>query len=183
MNLFNSIRKLFLLLCLIIEIKAGAQRESPAHFIGINPSITVEPFYSRGELDINIFPLTYQRTLGKRTDIRATAILNLGIRNGKNALSHFGLETAMPVFLKKKMNESAPSSGFFISPVLSWTRNRMAAHHNSGIWLEPGYHLLFDNRFAMSFGLQIGGTYFRYDNGSNRWGSHFGVKIILGKWL
>jgi hypothetical protein len=35
----------------------------------------------------------------------------------------------------------------------------------------------------MTFGLQIGGTYFAYDHGQSKWGNHIGIKIIIGKWL
>jgi hypothetical protein len=59
----------------------------------------------------------------------------------------------------------------------------MEKHNNGGLWIQPGYNLLFDNKIAMSFGLQIGGTYFSYDNGQTNWKNHFGVKIIFGKWI
>ena len=76
-----------------------------------------------------------------------------------------------------------PSNGFFVAPVLGLTRNRLAGHNNVGLWLEPGYSLLFDSRFAFSFGLQVGATHFTYDDGTTRWGNHFGVKVIFGRWL
>lgn len=79
------------------------------------------------------------------------------------------------------MNEI--SKGFFAAPILSLTRNRLEAHNNIGFWVEPGYNLLFDNNFAMTFGLQLGGTFFNYDERPNEWGQHFGVKIIIGKWF
>ena len=160
-----------------------SQEEDRFNFIGINPSVTVEPFYEKGELDINIFPIVYQRPLTKRVDLRLTSILNLGIRNEENQLSHIGLETGFPLFLKPKEIKKEASKGFFVAPILSLSRNRMEAHNNLGIWIEPGYNLLFDSNFAMSFGLQLGGTYFDYDNGQTKWGNHFGIKIIIGKWL
>jgi len=115
-------------------------------------------------------------------DIRLTSLLNLGIRNDRNEISHIGLETAIPVFLKPKNNIKESSKGIYVAPVLSMTRNRIEEHNNLGIWIEPGYNLLFDNRYAMTFGLQFGGTYFEYDNEPTRWGNHIGVKIIFGRW-
>lgn len=151
--------------------------------MGINPSVTVEPFYKKAEFDISIFPIVFQRSVSKRMDIRFTSIVNLGIRESGHQISHLGLETAVPVFLRSKEGRQDYSSGFFIAPVLSVTSNQIEKHQNIGLWLEPGYHLLFDNAVAMSFGLQIGGTYFHYNNGTSKWGSHFGAKIILGKWM
>jgi hypothetical protein len=161
----------------------NAQKERTPQFIGINPSITVEPFYEKGELDVNVFPFVYQRHISRRLDIRLTSVLNLGLRNTGNTISHFGLETAIPVFFKKRETKLECSRGFFIAPVLSLTRNRLEDHNNVGVWAEPGYHLLFESQFAMSFGLQLGATYFNYDTGQTKWGNHFGVKIIFGRWF
>lgn len=178
--------KLFIFLLFTMELflsEVKAQTEKTLHLVGVNPSVTVEPFYEKGELDVNIFPFVYQRPVAKRLDLRLTTILNLGIRNKGNAISHFGLETALPIFFKQKESKSELSKGFFIAPVVSLTRNRVEEHNNVGLWLEPGYNLLFENKFAMSFGLQIGRTYFNYDNDLTKWGGHFGVKIIFGRWI
>ncbi|MBK7880585.1 MAG: hypothetical protein IPJ83_08525 [Saprospiraceae bacterium] len=93
--------KYILFFLLIIPLKTLAQNKN--HYIGINPNVTVEPFYNKGELDINIFPFVYQLTVTKRADLRFTSILNLGIRNNGNDISHFGLETAIPIFLKRRV--------------------------------------------------------------------------------
>lgn len=177
--------KLFFLTQFIIihSISLFAQDEKKYNFIGINPSVTVEPYYNKNEYDISIFPLIYQRTLTRRIDIRFTSILNLGVRNNGNNISHLGLETAFPIFFKKKQTGDEISNGFYIAPILCLSRNRFEQHNNLGLWVEPGYNLLFSNRFAMTFGLQFGGTYFAYDNKSTNWGNHFGIKITLGKWF
>lgn len=110
-----------------------AQEDVNINFIGVNPSLTVEPFYEKGEMDINIFPLVYQRPFSKRFDIRLTSIFNLGIRNNGNEISHFGLETALPIFFKAKEDKKESSKGFFVAPVLSLTRNRIEEHNNVGL--------------------------------------------------
>lgn len=160
-----------------------AQNDSIPNFFGINPSVTVEPFYEKGEMDINIFPFVFQRPMTTQIDFRITTIVNFGIRNSESQFSHFGFETALPIFFKLKDNISAYSKGMYVAPIISASRNRLERHNNVGFWLEPGYNLLFDNDFAMTFGLQLGGTYFSHDQGSNEWGAHFGIKIIFGKWL
>lgn len=93
------------------------------------------------------------------------------------------LNPVYPCFSQKKEAISEISKGFFVAPIVSMSRNRIEEHNNLGVWIEPGYNLLFDNEFAMTFGLQVGGTYFAYDNGQTNLGNHFGVKIIIGKWL
>jgi hypothetical protein len=158
-------RFIILLLTVLSVNSVFGQNEKRLNYLGINPSITVEPFYDKGELDINIFPFVYQRSITKRFDIRLTSILNLGVRNNGNEISHIGLETGLPIFIKSKESQNEISKGFFIAPILSLSRNRIEKHNSLGLWIEPGYNLLFDNDFAMTFGLQLGGTYFPHDNG------------------
>lgn len=160
-----------------------AQNENKFNFIGLNPGVTVEPLYEKGEWDINIIPIVYQRPLTKRVDARLTTICNLGIRNDGNELSHVGLEMAFPLFLKPKESVRQSSKGLFFAPMISLTRNRRENHNNVGLWLEPGYNFLFDNAFALSIGIQLGGTYFAFDNGHTEWNNHLGVKVIFGKWI
>jgi len=90
-----------------------AQGEYAPNFIGLNPSLTVEPFYYKGEMDISIIPVVYQRPLTKLFDIRLNSICNLGIRKNRNRISHIGVETALPIFLKKKENKNESSKGFY----------------------------------------------------------------------
>ncbi|WP_235298203.1 hypothetical protein [Portibacter marinus] len=71
---------------------AFSQNDRAHHFIGINPSVTVEHYYEAGEWDINILPLVYQKTLSKRWDLRLNSIINYGLRKEKNLISHVGLE-------------------------------------------------------------------------------------------
>lgn len=160
-----------------------AQESRPARFIGLNPSVTVEPYYEKGELDLNIFPLVYQQSISRRTDFRFISIANYGFRKTQNAFTHLGLQLACPVFLLKKENSSQFSKGFFVAPGTGFTRNLMEKHTNLGFWIEPGYHVLFDDGFSLSFSAQLGATHFWYDDGVSKWGKHFGIKFIFGKWF
>ena len=177
--------KLFLAFFLfsLTWISSFSQSAGKPHFIGINPSFTVEPFYEKGEFDVNVVPIVYQHALGQRVDIRLNTIVNYGVRFSGSKISHFGLETAFPIFLIPRENSDDPSSGLYLAPIFSYTRNQVELHKNYGFWAEPGYNLLFDNDFAISIGVQFGRTFFNYDNGARQYGPHFGVKVILGKWF
>jgi hypothetical protein len=153
-----------------------------AQFFGLNPAITVEPDYAKGEMDIGILPLVYQQSISKRADIRLGTVLNLGIRDSGNKISHVGLEACAPIFIRTKEDREKPSKGFFVAPGVGLTRNMLEEHNNLSLWAEPGYNLLITQRFALSFGLQLGATHFDYSDGTNKWGSHFGVKVIAGWW-
>ncbi|WP_338769731.1 hypothetical protein WAF17_10425 [Bernardetia sp. ABR2-2B] len=163
------------------------KEKKSTHLWGINPSLTVEPFYEKGEFDINILPIIYQTSFSKRVDFRINPILNLGIRKDFNEFSHIGFEAALPVFIFKKEERFLPSKGFFVAPIFSPSISasyigRVENRTNLGFWGEVGYNLLIDEKFGLSFGLQYGITHFIYKVGENEITNHFGIKIIFGKW-
>jgi hypothetical protein len=183
MNIQKKFFPIFYLLFLFGLNKLKAQDTLKLNFVGLNPSVTIEPYYEKGEMDINLLPIVYQRTLNQRVDLRVTSICNLGLRKDSSGLSHLGLETAFPVFWKKKEAKTNNSKGLFVAPIISLTHNFIENYKTIGLWLEPGYNLLFDSKYALSFGLQIGGSYFTYTGSNAAWRNHFGVKVVFGKWL
>jgi hypothetical protein len=82
-NMKSKIKRLLMILAISMFFSNVllAQENKHFNFIGINPSVTVEPFYEKGELDFNILPIVYQRLATKLVDIRLTSILNLGIQH------------------------------------------------------------------------------------------------------
>lgn len=178
-----KMKRIILLLTVLTVNTVYGQEERRSNFFGISPGVTVEPYYNSGELDINVLPLVYQRSLTNRLDLRLASTINYGIREDDDKVSHIGIEFGAPIFLKKKEDRLALSKGFFVAPILSLSRNVEANHTNIGTWIEPGYNILFENQFALSLGLQLGGTYFMYDSSDNSWGNHFGVIVVFGKWF
>lgn len=171
----------FCIVCFFFLNQETSAQKKPL-FIGINPSLTIEKDYDRGEYDINILPLVFQIPLNERLDLRFTTIYNYGIRNYGNRFFHAGLETALPVFFKEKSADS-PSEGFYVAPILSLSRNRFDKYYNSGIWFEPGYMFLIGKKMGLSLGVQFGATYFSHKHNRDIIKSHFGLKVILGGWL
>lgn len=172
-----------LVLILFFLVCKQARSQYIPNFFGINPGITVEPYYEKGEFDVNIFPLVWQRPIFKQVDFRLNSILNLGIRNSGNVISHYGLELAFPCFFTRREKSTEDSQGFYLAVVSALTRNEPAHHSNLGMWLEPGYLFQFSKGFGLSLGLQWGATSFYYDQGEQSWGSHFGFKAIFGRWF
>lgn len=168
----------------LLALGLRAQETKAIHFFGLTPSLTVEPYYEKGEFDLNVFPLIYATPITNWMDFRFASILNLGFRENSTRISHYGLQLALPIHFKAKEDKNTPSKGLFIAPGIGATRNPLELHSNFGIWAEPGYHLLVDekNSISISFGLQFGATHFWYDNGESKWGNHFGVKIFVGFW-
>jgi hypothetical protein len=172
-------RFFFLFTFLLISTLFG-ETDTKSIFIGLNPSVTVEPYYKKGEFDVNIFPVVVEYSINKCIHLRSIIIVNYGFRSGKNSFSHTGLQLAVPVFPFKK-NDFV--SGIFLAPGFGCTRNILEHHTNAGLWIEPGYSIPIAGDFRINLSIQCGATHFWYDNRSTKWGNHFGFKFIFGMWL
>jgi hypothetical protein len=175
--LFQSILLLFFISNALFSFEI-----SPSLFLGLRPEITVEPFYEKGEFDVNIFPLIIQKPISEKMALQFSGILNVGVRTDDTMLSHYGLRLSLPIFPFLKDSEK-PQQGLYVAPGMGFSRNRGEKHSNFGFWLEPGYQLQIDKEWAMIFGLQLGATHFSYDSGEKKWDEHFGLKVTFGKWF
>ena len=168
-------------LILLLSVSLSAQDKKP-FLLGIQPGITKEKFYEENEFDINIIPVYFQIPVSKRNDIRVVSYANYHF-GGESRFSDLGLFLASPVFIRKKEETNQKSSGFYIAPVLGLGRNLVGDHFTATFAMEPGYLFPTDNRFTLSLGMQLGGSYFMYDNEANGLRQHFGFKINLGFWI
>ncbi len=175
-------RTVIITLLIGIVLYSYSQDKRPI-FIGLQPGFTVEPFYEKNEFDINIIPITLQIPLGKRIDFRITTLANYHFGGKKNGFSDLGFQFVLPVYLKKKENTKTSSKGFYIGPVIGIGRNMLNDHYTTTLAIEPGFQFPAMRSFAISMGLQFGGSYFAYDNQPNVWRNHFGFKINIGFWV
>jgi len=172
---------LFILVMLITIITANAQ-DKRSFFIGIQPSVTKEKFYTAGEYDVNLIPFVFQTSISKRMDIRVTTLGNYHIGD-TSQFSVFGIELTAPIYLKKKEGAFQKSKGFFASPVIAFSRNILYENYETTLAIEPGYFFLVGKSFAISTQLQYGLTFFSHDDKDNEWIPHFGLKANFGFWF
>ncbi len=151
--------------------------------IGLQPSITVEPFYEKGELDVNAFPLILEFPIGQRINFRLLPLANYHLGGEKNGFSDIGLFTVFPVFFSTKKTAEVPPYGFYVGPVIGLGRNFLNDHYTTTFALEPGYLFQAKKSFTISLGCQFGGSYFIYDDEPNKWVFHWGPKVTFGFWL
>jgi len=152
-------------------------------FFGIQPSITVEPFYEEGEFDVNLLPLVYERPVSQRVNLRLLPTVNYHFGGENNGFSDIGFYSVLPIIISKiEPNEKLPY-GFYIGPVLGFGRNLLNDHYTTTIAIETGYLFPTEKSFTISLGGQIGGSYFNYDSESNKWVFHWGIKVSFGFWL
>ncbi|MBR9917515.1 hypothetical protein GYB29_07505 [bacterium] len=173
----------FTLLALITWNQCFCQSETPI-FIGLQPNITVEPFYDEGEFDLDIVPLVFEASVGLRTNIKITPIVNYHFGGVNNGISDLAIYSVVPIFLKAKEERTDRPYGFYLGPVLGFGRNILNSHYTTTVGAEPGYMFETENRFTISMGLQLGGSYFSYKNTEpNKWVSHWGPKFSFGFWI
>lgn len=152
-------------------------------FIGLQPGYTAEQFYDEGELDINIIPITFQIPIGKLTDFRVTTLANYHLGGEQNGFADVGLQVVVPVYFKKKENGKDLPRGFYAGPMVGFSRNLINEHYTTNLAAEAGYQFPTSKSFSISMGLQLGATYFTYDDQPNVWRNHFGFKVNIGFWV
>ena len=171
-----------LILGLFLTINSKAQ-SGRSRLIGIQPAVTVEPFYEEGEFDINIFPFVYEMRMGMRTNLRLVPIVNYHFGGEENGVSDLGLSLVMPVFIKPVESLEAKTYGFYLGPVFGFGRNALNEHYTATLALEPGYMWETQKSFTINLGLQLGTSYFINDAEPNEWLFHWGPKVTFGFWF
>lgn len=171
---------LFLLIFLSSNIYSQTQKNI---FIGIQPGVTVEPFYEKGELDINILPVVFETRIGDRTNLRFLPLVNLHSGGTENGISDVGLFTVLPIFLNDVERMEDHTFGFYVGPVLGLGRNLLNDHYTSTLAVEPGYMFESEKSFTITMGMQLGASHFFYDSAPNEWTFHWGPKVTFGYWL
>ena len=152
-------------------------------FIGIQPSITIEPFYEDGELDVNIFPLVLEIPIGQRINFRFLPTANYHFGGVNNGFSDVGFYSVLPIFFRKSESTEAKPYGFYIGPVLGFGRNLINSHYTTTLAVEPGYMFKAKKSFTITLGAQFGTSYFAYDSQPNKWLFHWGPKVSFGFWI
>lgn len=176
MNIKTHLRIIGMFLMLFIFYGAKAQNKGTI-YIGVQPEITVEKEYAKGEFDVNIVPLVFQYWLSESITIRYSNILNVHVNKGLQT-SQIGGQLAFPwYFLHEKESEL---SGFYIAPLGALTYNNISGGTENTLALEPGFTWFNKSGLTLSLGFQLGGTHFTANDQTNGWRSHGGLKFNIG---
>lgn len=177
-------RLLFAFLLLFhVSLNSFSQNIKQNYFLGVNPSITIEPYYTAGEFDVNILPLVIQKPINARSGIRLISLVNLGFRQTGNRISHIGLSGGWVYYLSSQEENLTSKYGCYLAPVVDISHNRIENSINTGLYAETGYQFTLPKNWGITTGLQLGYTHFNYSSAANKWKPHFGIKVIIGKWI
>ncbi|MDD4150279.1 MAG: hypothetical protein PHE33_09640 [Bacteroidales bacterium] len=177
-------KNLFLIIALLLASVVGNAQERRPIMLGISPAATFNKDYPSGAFDLNICPIAIQfPAIINNLDIRLLGLVNYGFRNYNSAIISVGGELTLPYHFDFGNGHKFISKGFFIGPGVAYKRNVHYLHSNTSIFLEPGYHFLFNENFSLIIDFQYGRKYFRYDSGQKVTQNHLGLKIVLGWWI
>ncbi len=177
----KKFKELILVIVLIIGFSHLNAQDKRAIFIGIQPAFTKEKFYEKNEFDINVIPIVIQTPISNRMDLRFVSLANYHFGN-REKFSDIEFQLLAPWNFTKKETSTEKTKGFYLAPVLGFGKNLVNYHYTTTVALEPGFTLLTDKRFSLAVGIQLGASYFSYDDGSDKLIDHFGVKVQLGLW-
>lgn len=176
-------QSLFLSIFILISaLNVFSQTRNPV-FVAFQPGITVEPFYEKGEFDINVFPFIIETPISSRVNLKLSPIINYHIGGESNGVSDLALFAVFPVFINNWKEKGDIPYGFYIGPVIGFGRNILNEHYTTTLAVEPGYMFQTKSSFTISLGLQLGASFFSYDSEPNKWVSHWGPKVSFGFWL
>ncbi len=88
------IRTLLILSILLATSIQTLHAQNPI-FIGIQPAVTIEPFYERGEFDLNIVPIVIEEPISERINLRLITLANFHFGES-NGLSDIGTQIVAP---------------------------------------------------------------------------------------
>lgn len=172
-----------IILLFVFPVKNVSGQTKKPIFIGLQPSITIEPFYEKGELDVNVFPLVLELPISQRINFRLLPTANYHFGGVKNGFSDIGFYSVLPIFFRKSTTIETKPNGFYIGPALGFGRNLINSHYTTTLAVEPGYMFRAKNSFTIALGVQFGTSYFAYDSQPNKWLLHWGPKVSFGIWI
>lgn len=174
-------KKILITLLIIISVKFSFTQSNKPIMLGVTPSISVEQGYGTGDFDLNIIPFVIEYPIIDNVNIRLTSIGKYSFRIIDSALRDIGGELAIPVYFNFTDPPRVPN-GLYIAPALMLTRNIHYNHNTASVFFEPGYNFLYNDKFSLILGLQIGRKYFLQTGATNVQQNYYGIKIVLGIW-
>lgn len=163
--------------CLNSQVQNVLQK---SNYVGILPSFLAEPYDTIDALEINVFPLVYERRFKEKWGIQLRPIINYRIYKPHPGISHIGgtllVNRYVPELIKKDDFWITPNIGAYFS----YTYNKIESVNTLILGLEPGVLMRLSERFSLNLALQPGIDYFPDDHSRNFVNSSSGFKAHFG---
>ncbi len=165
-----------ILLILVLIIPGYAANDL---LLGLEPAMTVEPFYEDNEFDLNLVPLVIHQRGAESLKTRLILQANYHFAD-EAGFNNVGLEVARPAYIF----EEGSFAGAYTTPIVSLGLNILDDQLKSTMGGEIGYSFDTETNWRFNVALQVGATFFgENDTGPSEWKNHFGIKFHFGKWI
>jgi hypothetical protein len=179
---------LFSTLLLICHGNLIAQ-ESPlsANYVGLIPSVLVEPYDTVDAVEINFFPFLYEFRMGTNNDLgfQIRPILNYRFLKAQNGFSQIGGTMVINKYFLKVFDDN-----FWLKPQLgiyyTYAYNRLDKVNTMTLGIEPGAFMKISENFSLSVNLQPGINYYpdkfsqEFVDSENGFKGHLGIIFHVG---
>ncbi len=131
---------------------------SKRHYLGILPSVLVEPYDTVKAIEVNLLPFTYEYWFHPTTTFQVRPLLNYRILEGASGISHLGATALVNKYLPELFKNEilTPSLGVFTT----YTYNRLDFVHTVIVGIEPGVLIKLSERWSLTAALQPGIDFF-----------------------
>lgn len=176
-------------ICSMIFVQLSFAQESylTSNYLGIAPSILVEPYDTINAIEINCMPIVYEFRIGKENNLsfQLRPVLNYRIYRISSGFSQIG---GSLVFTK--YYPSSYFAKFRLTPLLgvfsTYAYNRLDRIQTITLGIEPGIYFNISNKFSTSLNLQPGINLYpdekskNFVNTKNGFKTHFGIIFHIG---
>lgn len=176
-------------ICLVsLALSANAQKGSLRdNYVGLIPSVLVEPYDTIDAVEINFFPFLYEFRFGNSKDLgfQVRPIVNYRFQKNQNGFSQIG-----GTLLVVKYFLNVFEDDFWLKPQLgmyyTYAYNRLDEIQTMTLGVEPGVFMKISKNYSLSVNLQPGINYYPdtfskdFVETESGFKPHFGVIFHIG---
>ncbi|MEM8523355.1 MAG: hypothetical protein AAGG68_01870 [Bacteroidota bacterium] len=186
----NTILKCIPILFLLIFLNhklLGQKENLRSNYVGLMPSILVEPYDTINAIEVNVLPFVYEFRIGEKNDIgiQLRPILNYRFFEEQSGFSQVGGSIVANKYFLKLLDDD-----FWLKPQMgvyyTYAYNQLDKIQAMTLGIEPGAYMIISNQFSLSVNLQPGINYYPdqfskdFVTSESGFKPHFGVIFHAG---
>ena len=176
---------IFIVLC--NEIVKAQNDPLKDNYVGLIPSVLVEPYDTIDAVEVNIFPFLYEFRVGEKNDLgfQIRPILNYRFLKAQSGISQIGGTMVMNKYFLNIFDDD-----FWLKPQLgvyyTYAYNRLDKIKTMTLGIEPGAFMKISENYTISVNLQPGINYYpnQYSqelvDSESGFKGHFGLIFHIG---
>lgn len=155
------------------------------NYIGVLPSVLIEPYDSIKAVEINVFPFVYEYKFNPELGLQVRPIVNYRFFKNKSGISQTG-----GTILLNRYFHSLFGQDSWLTPQIAvfytYSYNQLDKIQTMTLGVEPGVLMKISNSFTLSLNVQPGINYYpdayskAFVNSKNGLKSHFGIIFHFG---